>query len=166
MKKLSFLFAALVTALTMSATEVTVSIADYATANEWANSTQYTSLVMDEAVSITAEPTVGSNNNTGKYYTNGNNWRMYQNENPVITVTAADGFLLTSVKFTYVIKNTGILIDADSTQIPSDEVYTLNSVSSVVFSVGNTGTAINGNIQITAITVTYEATEIDPNAKK
>ena len=162
MKKLSFLFAALVTALTMSATEVTVSIADYATDNAWENSKQYTLLVMDEAVSVTAE----GGSNTGKYYTNGNNWRMYQNENPVITVTAADGFLLTSVKFTYVIKNTGILIDADSTQIPSDEVYTLNSVSSVVFSVGNTGTAINGNIQITAITVTYEATEIDPNAKK
>ena len=63
MKKLSFLFAALVTALTMSATEVAVSIADYATDNAWENSKQYTLLVMDEAVSVTAE----GGSNTGKY---------------------------------------------------------------------------------------------------
>lgn len=166
MKKLSFLFAALFTALTISATEVTVSIADYATANHWENSKQYTSLVMDEAVSVTAEPTTGTNNNTGKYYDNGKNWRMYQNEKPMITITAADGFLLTSVTFTYVVKNTGVLIDVDSTQIPSAQAYTLDSVSSVVFSVGNTGTVENGNVQISEIKVTYEEAKIDPNAKK
>ncbi len=54
MKKFSFLFAALFTALTMSATEVTVTIGDYAAANGWENGVQYTSLTMDEVVTVTA----------------------------------------------------------------------------------------------------------------
>ena len=162
MKKLSFLFAALVTALTMSANEVTVSIADYATANHWENSKQYTSLVMDEAVSVTAEPTTGNYNNTGKYYTNGTNWRMYQNEAPEIIVKA-EGGLLTSVTFTYEIDKTGVLIDADSAQVISGTAYALDNVASATFSVGNTDSTItNGQVRITAITVSYD---IDSNAK-
>lgn len=162
MKKLSFLFAALFTALTISATEVTVSIADYATDNGWANSTQYTSLTMDGIVTVTANPTTGNYNNTGKYYTSGNNWRMYQNEAPEIVVKAAGG-LLTSVTFTYDINNTGVLIDADSTQVTSGTSYTLDNVASATFSVGNTDSTItNGQVRITAITVSYD---IDSNAK-
>ena len=158
MKKFSFLFAALFTALTMSATEVTVTIGDYAAANGWENSVQYTSLTMDEVVTVTANPTTGTYNNTRKYYDNGLNWRMYQNEAPAITVTAAEGYLLTSVTFTYESNKTGVMLDADSAQVASGTAYALDKVASAKFTVGNTDAAVtNGQARITAIAVSYEA---------
>ena len=158
MKKFTFLFVALFTALTMSATEVTVSIADYAAANGWENSKPYNSLTMDEVVTVTANPTTGTYNNTGKYYTNGNNWRMYQNEAPAIVVTAADGYQLTSVKFAYASEKTGVMVDAAGAHVATDEVYALDNVATATFSVSNTKSDVtNGQARITAITVTYEA---------
>ncbi len=166
MKKFSFLFAALFAALTMSATEVTVSIADYAAANGWENSKQYTSLTMDEVVTVTANPTTGTYNNTGKYYTNGTNWRMYQNEAPAIVVTAAEGYQLTSVTFTYANKNTGVMVDAAGAQVASGTAVALDKVASATFSVGNTdATVTNGNVQITTITVAYEAAVVEPTTE-
>ena len=167
MKKFTFLFVALFTALTMSATEVTVSIADYAAANGWENSTAYNSLTMDEVVTVTANPTTGTYNNTGKYYTNGNNWRMYQNEAPAIVVTAADGYQLTSVKFAYASEKTGVMVDAAGAHVATDEVYALDNVATATFSVSNTKSDVtNGQARITAITVTYEAAAVEDPAEK
>ncbi len=163
MKKFSFLFAALCMALTMSATEVTVTIGDYAAANGWENSVQQTSLTMDEVVTVTANPTTGTYNNTGKYYENGLNWRMYQNEAPAITVSAAEGYFLTSVTFTYESNKTGVMVDADGAQVASAEAYALDNVASATFSVSNTNPDVtNGQARITAITVVYEAAEETP----
>ena len=160
MKKFSFLFAVLCMALTMSATEVTVTIGDYAAANGWENSVQQTSLTMDEVVTVTANPTTGTYNNTGKYYDNGKNWRMYQNEAPAITVSAAEGYLLTSVTFTYESNKTGVMVDADGNQVASAEAYALDNVASATFSVSNTNASVtNGQARITAITVVYEAAD-------
>ena len=160
MKKFSFLFAALCMALTMSATEVTVTIGDYAAANGWENSVQQTSLTMDEVVTVTANPTTGTYNNTGKYYESGKNWRMYQNEAPAITVSAAEGYLLTSVTFTYESNKTGVMVDADGAQVASAEAYALDNVASATFSVSNTDASVtNGQARITAITVVYEAAD-------
>ena len=146
------------------ATEVTVSIADYATANGWVNSTAYSSLTMDEVVTVTANPTTGTN--TGKYYDNGKNWRMYQSEAPAITVSAAEGYLLTSVTFTYESNKTGVLVDADGAQVASAEAYALDNVASATFSVGNTDASVtNGQARITAITVTYEAAVVEPTTE-
>ena len=166
MKKFSFLFAALCMALTMSATEVTVTIGDYAAANGWENSVQQTSLTMDEVVTVTANPTTGTYNNTGKYYDNGKNWRMYQNEAPAITVSAAEGYLLTSVTFTYASEKTGVMVDAAGAQVASAEAYALDNVASATFSVGNTSASVtNGQARITAITVTYEAAVVEPTTE-
>ena len=146
------------------ATEVSVKISEYADANNWSNSVQYKTVVMDDVVSITA---TGSSN-TGKYYTSGEQWRTYQTESPKITVTAKDGYLLKSATFTYADKNTGILQDASKNQVKSGTVYTFGSdVASYTFGVGNTGTATNGQVNITAITVVYElSSSIDPDATK
>ena len=166
MKKFSFLFAALCMALTMSATEVTVTIGDYAAANGWANSVQQTSLTMDEVVTVTANPTTGTYNNTGKYYDSGKNWRMYQNEAPAITVSAAEGYLLTSVTFTYESNKTGVMVDADGAQVASAEAYALDNVASATFSVSNTNADVtNGQARITAITVVYEAAVVEPTTE-
>ena len=145
------------------ATEVTVSIAEYATANGWVNSTAYNSLTMDEVVTVTANPTTGTYNNTGKYYDNGTNWRMYQNEAPAIVVTAAEGYLLTSVTFTYESNKTGVMVDAAGAQVASGTAVALDNVASATFSVSNTNPDVsNGQARITAITVVYEAAVVEP----
>ena len=163
MKKISFLFVALLAALSVCATEVTVTIADYAAANAWENSKAYNTLVMDDVVTVTANPTTGTYNNTGKYYTNGQNWRMYQNEAPAIVVTAAEGNVLKSVTFTYASEKTGVIVDAAGAQVVSDEAYALENVTSAAFSVANTSADVtNGQARISAITVVYEAAGAEP----
>ena len=160
MKKFTLFLSALLISMMSMATEVTVSIADYAAANGWENSKQYTSLTMDEVVTVTANPTTGTYNNTGKYYTNGNNWRMYQNENPKIVITAAEGHVLTSVTFTYQSDKTGVMVDAAGKQVLSGEAYSLGNVASATFSVSNTTADVtNGQARISSITVSYEAGE-------
>ncbi|MBE6143484.1 MAG: starch-binding protein, partial [Erysipelotrichaceae bacterium] len=145
-------------AIDTSSTTVSTMIKDYAEANSWTNETRYESVVMDSVVTVTANPTTGSYNNTGKYYTNGNNWRIYQNEAPELTVTVASGYELVSVVFTYASQNTGI-ITLGSEQYASGSVISVSGTS-VTFSVGNTGTATNGQARISAIEVTYRQLEI------
>ena len=129
-------------------TTVTVNIGEYATANSWANGTKYDTVMMNNNITVTA---TGSSY-TGKYYSNGNDWRIYQNENPAVTVTAKTGNII-SVKVTYTVSNTGVLT-LNGTNIASGDVVTVNA-KSVEFSVGNTGTATNGNVKITEIEVVY-----------
>lgn len=136
--------------------KTSVSIANHATANSWVNGTLYASISIDENITVSTSGTpVGNYSlNTGKYYTSGNNWRIYQNESPEIVVTASAGHTIKSVKITYAIKNTGVLTKG-TTQITSGTVVEVNAAS-VTFGVGNTGTATNGQVQITAIEVIYE----------
>ena len=134
-------------------TTVTTNIANYADDNSWINSTAYSTVKMDNNITVTAVRTTG-NYNTGKYYTNGENWRIYQNEEPTITFKAVEGFIIKSVKVTYKAGNTGVLTYND-VGVSSDTVKELG-VNTAVFSVGNTGSATNGNIQITDIEVVYE----------
>ena len=98
----------------------------------------------------------GSNtgSNTGKYYNNGNNWRMYQTENPTLTISAANGKTIVSVKITYSVTNTGVLTQ-NSAKITTGTVVSVNA-GSVSFGIGNTGTATNGQVRITAIEVIYQ----------
>ena len=131
-------------------TTVTVSIKDYASANGWSNSVKYTSLVMDENITVT----VSGGSNTGKYYTSGTNWRIYQNESPKITITAEEGKTILSVKISYASEKTGVLTLNGET-IATNEVVSVNG-STVTFSVGNSSSSVtNGQARITAIEVVY-----------
>ena len=130
------------------ATTVTVSVADYATAKNWSNGTQYASMEMDDVIAVTL--TGGSN--TGKYYDSDNTWRVYQNENPSITV-AANGSTILSVKITYSTKDSGIMT-LNGENISSGTVVSVNAAS-VTFGVGNTGNGNKGKVNITDIMVTY-----------
>ena len=115
------------------------------------NGTQYTSLDIDD--NITATVTGGGN--TGKYYTDGGEWRMYQSENPTIVIEAKDGYNIESVTIQYNVKNAGVLTNSDETKnIASGESVTVGS-NSVTFAVGNTGDATKGQVKITQITVVY-----------
>lgn len=137
-----------------------VTIAEYADEQAWENSQQYGTIEIGEHITVTATGTgVGDyGSNTGKYYTNGENWRIYQNEHPSITFTAGAGYTIISVKITYVSNKTGILKSAttDATY-ESDAVIEVNAAS-ISFTVGNTDASVsNGQVQITAIEVIYKS---------
>lgn len=129
---------------------VTKTIAEIATENGWKNETKYTSIDMGEVtVSLTGKT------NTGKYYTNGNEWRTYQTESPAITISAKEGYKVVSVKITYSVGKTGVLLNGTA-QVKSGTVVTVDA-QSITFGVGNTGSATNGQVKITAIEVVYAA---------
>ena len=132
-------------------TVATVTIADYAAANGWTNSTFYGEINMNDDITVTAT----GGQNTGKYYTSGENWRIYQNESPAVTITAAEGKTIVSVKITYASQNTGVLT-LDGANVESGSVVSVNA-DSVTFGVGNTtDTVSNGQARITAIEVIYQ----------
>lgn len=132
-------------------TTANVVIKDYATANSWANATQYGTLQLDSNITVS----VKGGDNTGKYYDNGNEWRIYQNESPSITITAKENYTIVSVTVTYSVKNTGILTNG-TTQVKTGTLIDVNAAS-IVLGVGNTGTEKNGQVKITAIEVVYAA---------
>lgn len=118
---------------------------------KWTNAIQYTSLDIGENVNVT----LTGDENTGKYYKNGNNWRLYQNESATMTIAAETGYTLKSVSITFTNNNNGTLVYSGST-IDSNSVVNLSGPSAT-FSVGNSGTGNNGQIKITKIKVVYTA---------
>lgn len=134
-----------------AATETTASVVikDYASAKNWANGTQYTTVEVD--ANITATVTGGSN--TGKYYTSGNEWRLYQTESPTLTISAKNDININTVKVTYNQSNNGVL-KLNSSNVTSGTVKDVNA-SSITFSVGNSGSATNGQVKVTAMEVVY-----------
>ena len=142
--------------LSGNTTTVSNTIEAIATANSWTNSTQYTSFLLDTNITVTVTEE-GSNNNTGKYYTNGQNWRIYQNESPALTISAAAGYEIVSVEVEYTVSNTGILT-LNGNNVASGATTTVDG-QSITFGVGNTGSATNGQVRVSAITVIYEAVQ-------
>ena len=136
---------------------VSLNIGTYATANNWKDATQYSTINANADIVITALKTGGSNNNTGKYYTSGNNWRLYQSETPELTITAPDNGKIKTITVTYSNDNNGVLTFGTD-NVDSDKEVTINA-KTAVFGVWNTGTATNGQVRITNIEVEYELTK-------
>ena len=135
--------------------KVTVSIADYATANNWKNDTKFPTIIADKNITITAA-TPNNGAYTGKYFSNNKEWRIYQTDGGSITITAADGKTIVSVKITYNIGNYGFLVK-DGVKVESNEVVSVNG-NSVIFGVSNNNTdttKTNGQVKITAIEIIY-----------
>jgi hypothetical protein len=59
------------------------------------------------------------------------------------------------VKVTFTVSNTGILVKSPTKNLESGTADTDVSGTSVTYTVGNSGTATNGSIKITAIEVIY-----------
>ena len=137
-------------------TEAGVNIADYADKNAWVNGQKYTSLNVDENITVT----VSGGANSGKYYTSGENWRIYQTETPSITVNAANGYTISSVKITYETANSGILT-LNGSSVATGASVPVNS-DSITFGVGNSGSNTNGQVRITDIKVTYNKVNEEP----
>ena len=135
-----------------------VTIEDYASDNSWTNSTKYGTVEMvEDAISVNM---VVPNNNTGQYNLSSKTWRMYQSDNSKMTVNAETGYELVSAKFTYAIANTGVLV-YNGNNISSGTSVALSGTASSEFSVGQTSTATNGQVQISAISVTYRRLSTD-----
>ena len=137
----------------ITTTTATVSIKDYADANQWETGTKYTSIKIDENITATAQKTTGNTDNTGKYYTSGEDWRLYQNESPTFVISSKEDVTIETVAITYAVANNGVLI-YDGNQIASDNSVEVNG-NSITFSVGNSSTATNGQIRVSKISVIY-----------
>lgn len=126
----------------------TLNIQSYASAHSWANGTQYLTATVDD-VTFTA----AGGSNTGKYYTSGQDWRYYQGEGATITISVPNGYHLVSITPTYNTSNGGVLLNGSAT-IQSGSTVDVSGTS-VTFSVGNSGSATNGQVRFTNIDVIY-----------
>ena len=149
MKKIFTLLSMFLITIGAWATTIEVTIGDYATAHAWDNGVKYTEVFLDQ--NITA--TVAGGGNTGKYYTAGNEWRLYQTETPKLTISAAEGYVLSAVTITYAVSNSGVLLSGTNQVASGTEVTA--SGKSIEFGLGNTGGKTNGQVKITKISVTY-----------
>ena len=125
-----------------------MSIRTYAETNSWANGTAYTTIALDSYVTASGN----SSGNNSKYYSSNYSWRQYEGDGAGITIETSSG-TLSSVTFTYASGNNGIIKDG-STTVSSGSAYTISG-SSKSFTVGHSTGTKNGNVQITAISVSY-----------
>ena len=115
--------------------------------------TNYKNLTLDSVISMVAG---GTGSNEGSFWSEGKEWRLYQSGGGKVTVSAASGYTIQSVKFTYTVSKTGIL-KKGSDEVESGSTDTVNS-SSVTYTVGNTtSTVSNGQVRITDVEVIYVA---------
>ena len=149
-------------------TTVSMTMTEYVEANNCtvsagSTATMYKTLQLNESVRMS---TTGDDN-CGSFWAAGDDkqWRLYQNKNGNVIISVAEGCELKTVKLTYAVTNTGVLVDAANNQVASDAVQTVSG-SSVTYTVGNTGTATNGQVRITAVEVVYTgsgAFPVDPD---
>jgi hypothetical protein len=132
--------------------KVSTTIAAYATANGWTNEGKYTEFKIDENVTVSC---AGSDANTGKHYTSGGDWRLYQTGSATLTISVPEGYEIVSVKISYVSNKNGCLT-YNGANISTDQLVEVGS-QSITLAVGNTGTATNGQARVTSIEVEYRA---------
>ena len=116
------------------------------------------SLNLDANINIS----INAGGNNGSFWgTDPIDWRIYQVQSGTITITALNECTLDSVKFTYSASNGGVINTSgndqsigDSYQISSN-VRTEITGTSITYYVGNSGNKTNGQVRITAISVTY-----------
>ena len=119
------------------------------------DATMYKTLQLSASVRMS---TTGADNCGSFWNTSASNdtkqWRLYQKQNGNVIITVADGCELVSVKITYANNNNGVLLDASGSQVASGTTQTVSG-SSVTYTVGNTSTADNGQVRITAVEIVY-----------
>ena len=143
---------------------VSISMFDLTSLEGWGNGTSHPELPTEtEDLTITSSGTpVGEHDlNTGKFYCGTDsktgeayaNWRIYQSESAKVKFESTTKTIKT-IKITFEAQKTGTLLLND-TVIESDAVTEINA-STAEFTVGNSGTAKNGQIRISAIEVVLE----------
>lgn len=137
------------TTVTKTMTEI-VSTNNY-TVSAGSDVTCYPSFKLNDIVTVSTsgEPNCGS-----FWGTTTNDWRLYQNKGGNVSISVPDGYSLVSAKITFTTSNSGALYDGSAT-VSSNEELSLSG-NSKTWTVGNTGTATNGQVRITKIEVTYK----------
>ena len=140
---------------------VSISMFDLTSLEGWTSGTSHPELptgTEDLKIISSGTPVGDYGLNTGKFYCGTDsktgeayaNWRIYQAESAKVKFESTTKTIKT-IKITFEIKNTGTLLLND-TVIESDAVTEINA-STAEFTVGNSGTAKNGQIRISAIEV-------------
>ena len=143
---------------------VSISMLDLTSLEGWTNGTAHPELPTEtEDLTIISSGTpVGDHGlNTGKFYCGTDsktgeayaNWRIYQAESAKVKFESTTKTIKT-IKITFEAQKNGTLLLND-TVIESDAVTEINA-STAEFTVGNSGTAKNGQIKISAIEVVLE----------
>lgn len=114
------------------------------------NGTQVSSMTMNDVITLSASTT----GNNGKVYQTGAEWRLYQSDNGTMTVSSKEGYVIEYITVTFTVKNTGSIL-YNGTAVTSGEAVSVSG-SSVLFTVGNTSTATNGQVKVTEVSVTYK----------
>ena len=136
---------------------LSVKMSDLVSANNYTVSSgntvkNYKNLTLDSVISMTAG---GTGTNEGSFWNSGTEWRLYQSGNGKVTISAASGYIIKSVKLTYTVSNNGVL-KKGTANLTSATVDNVNA-SSVIYTVGNTGSKTNGQIKISQVDIVYEA---------
>ncbi len=135
-------------------TTANVSISDYASTNKWTSGTAYPSITIDTYVSASGK----SNGNNSKYYSSNESWRHYEGDDGVITISTTGNNVLKSITFTYANGNSGVIKYSGSNVSSGSACTAVEGLTSATFSVGHSSGTKKGNVQITAISVTYAPT--------
>ena len=130
-----------------------VRIGDYAGDHNWENATQYENIDIDE--NITATATGGDN--TGKYYTTDNTWRLYQNGGGNLKISASAGYELISVTISFSVNDNGVLKNGSS-NVTSGSPISVSGSSITLTTSASSGS--KGKVFVTAITVRYKASPV------
>ncbi len=131
------------------AVNVSKTIQSIASENSWANSSKYTSFDLDNVVTVS----VSGGSNSGKYYSSGYEWRIYQSESPVLTVSVDEGYKLNEVIIVYTPANNGSLLFKNVPLVSGGSITT--SCDSLFYNVGNSSGGTSGQVKIISIEVTY-----------
>ena len=142
---------------------VSISMFDLTSLEGWTSGTSHPELptgTEDLKIISSGTPVGKYGLNTGKFYCGTDskgvtyaNWRIYQSESAKVKFESTTKTIKT-IKITFEAQKTGTLLLND-TVIESDAVTEINA-STAEFTVGNSGTATNGQIRISAIEVVLE----------
>lgn len=113
--------------------------------------TKQKTLKIDDVIELSS--TGGSN--TGSFWKSTDgiiDWRCYEATNSVVKISAKEGYIIEKFTLTFKTSNNGTL---DSGNIKTGTEYNVNA-QSVSYKIGHTGKKANGQIRITAISVTYK----------
>ena len=114
------------------------------------NGTKVSSMPMDDVITLSASTT----GNNGKVYEKGAEWRLYQSDEGTMTIASKAGYVIESITVTFTNKNSGTLL-YNKKAITSGKAVSVSG-GSVEFTLGNSSTATNGQIRVTAVSVTYK----------
>ena len=95
--------------------------------------------------------TVSGGGNSGKFYTSGNQWRLYQTENATLSFSSEKTIVAVSIE--YVSYNTGVLLTSEGSVVTPGQTVT----QCTSFLVGNSESGVaNGQARVTKMTVTVK----------